>query len=105
ILSQDQTLVKSLSSQATLASLKSLCILKFTLLKFASVARNFKTNFKVVSLFGFQGSESLQYLVFQRIEGLSQTRFLRECEVDCITGYRACQHIFESFFCCVFDDF
>ncbi|MBO4626844.1 MAG: hypothetical protein J5645_02550, partial [Lachnospiraceae bacterium] len=34
-------------------------------LKFASVARNFTKNFKVVSLFGFQGSDPLQRLIFK----------------------------------------
>ncbi|MBO4685497.1 MAG: hypothetical protein J5628_02420, partial [Lachnospiraceae bacterium] len=54
---------------------KSLCILKFTLLKFASVARNFSKNFKVVSLFGFQGSFTLQPLKTKGIRKDLCTRF------------------------------
>ncbi|MBO4626384.1 MAG: hypothetical protein J5645_00190, partial [Lachnospiraceae bacterium] len=54
-LSQDQTLVKSLFLSGTLAFKKPLYPEIYSL-KFASVARNFTKNFKVVSLFGFQGS-------------------------------------------------
>ncbi|MBP5354831.1 MAG: hypothetical protein J6Y67_06825, partial [Lachnospiraceae bacterium] len=66
--------------------------------KFASVARNFKTNFKVVSLFGFQGSDPSQCLVFQGLATGSRNTVRGERNGDYSTGHFMCQHFFSAFF-------